>query len=487
MSLAVPESVELVQGDVPRNTSAELRWADGDWRTAALATLRLSSESAAGPAEASQRAFRPGQALTTTAALSAPAEGTGTLDAVAQIRIGPATIVLEGSAALTSLPPVAVTAPPVSLGGAVTRPIELSVSNRLQRVLEADVTVMTPAGVTVEPATQRVQLPPSATTPVAVLLSRAGVADGSHVLSASVVPVEPALSGVELQIPLHTSADPALNTFGVGFPVATASSSQPDFPPSNANDGKPSTFWVSDGWVAGDGPTPERPEILTIDLGAEAPVGTVTVRPRSGYGPKAMRIEGRVGAEWVLLAQVTQGDADAEHGVPVTRVSAVRLVVTEAYDRVQPSRAVQIVGVELDERQPLANRAVGALTAASSSQPAYPGTLATDGNPGTFWVSNLPATPASPQWLSVDLGRTVAIGRLAVLRRSHPGQYAPRDMVWQVRDASGEWVDLVRRTMASGVNDAVDVQVSAQHVRLLATSGWDPRAVQVAELQVFGR
>ena len=103
------------------------------------------------------------------------------------------------------------------------------------------------------------------------------------------------------------------------FPHATASSSQPGFPPDAAVDGDAASFWVSGGSAPGQGPTPERPETLTVELGTARDIATVTVTPRVNYGPRTFAIEARSGGEWRRLAEVEQANAAATHAVARTR------------------------------------------------------------------------------------------------------------------------------------------------------------------------
>ena len=132
------------------------------------------------------------------------------------------------------------------------------------------------------------------------------------------------------------------------FPHATASSSQPGFPPDSAVDGDVASFWVSGGSQPGQGPTPAAPQTLTIEYGRTVDVGRVTVTPRVNYGPRAFAIEARVSGTWERLAEVEQANAAATHAVTPTRADAVRLVITGAYDTQPVPRNVQVAEVAVD-------------------------------------------------------------------------------------------------------------------------------------------
>jgi hypothetical protein len=138
------------------------------------------------------------------------------------------------------------------------------------------------------------------------------------------------------------------------FPMATASSSQPAFPPDLAVDGSTATFWVSGGTTPADSPTPEKPETLTIEYGRTVAVRHVTVVPRVNWGPRAFAIEARVGGAWQRLAEVTQANAAATHLVPRVDADALRLVITGTYDGQFPPNTgnVQIAEVRVSGDEP---------------------------------------------------------------------------------------------------------------------------------------
>lgn len=135
------------------------------------------------------------------------------------------------------------------------------------------------------------------------------------------------------------------------YPAATASSSQPNYPADNVVDGQVETFWVSGGYVEGDGPQPDRPETLTVELGRQRELGSVTITPRVHYGPRSLMIEARVGGEWRSLGEYSQANARATHDVPDVATDAVRVVITAAYDAGRPperARNVQVAEITLE-------------------------------------------------------------------------------------------------------------------------------------------
>jgi len=116
------------------------------------------------------------------------------------------------------------------------------------------------------------------------------------------------------------------------YPLATASSFQPAFPPDLAIDGNPATFWVSGGTTPAQAPTPEHPETLTVEYGRTISIRQVTVTPRVNWGPRTFAIEARAGGAWQRLADVEQANAAATYVVPRTEADALRLVITSSYD-----------------------------------------------------------------------------------------------------------------------------------------------------------
>jgi F5/8 type C domain-containing protein len=134
---------------------------------------------------------------------------------------------------------------------------------------------------------------------------------------------------------LHFSADLALNPYGAAWPRAFASSSQSAFPPELAVDGNTQTLWVSGGpATAGSGPTPQNPAALGVDFGAPVTIGSVTMTPRSGYGPTNYSIQTSTdGQNWTTIATVTSApNAAVTTAVPSTTAQWLRLLITGSHD-----------------------------------------------------------------------------------------------------------------------------------------------------------
>jgi hypothetical protein len=124
----------------------------------------------------------------------------------------------------------------------------------------------------------------------------------------------------------------------------SASSAQAAFPPARAVDGDNTTFWVSDGTQAGQGPSATNPQILAVDLGVPARIGTVVMVPRVDFGPSSYLIERSLdGVAWTAVADIAAAPNSTvpTSFAPVT-ARHVRLVITGGHDAIQPPRNVQV-------------------------------------------------------------------------------------------------------------------------------------------------
>jgi hypothetical protein len=103
---------------------------------------------------------------------------------------------------------------------------------------------------------------------------------------------------------------------------------------------------------------------------------------------------------------------------------------------------------------------------------------AVDGDPETRWSSAF----RDPQWISVDLGATVAISRVRI---NWEGAYAKQYTI-EVSDDDATWrtVKSVTKT-AEGVDDH-EVAAAGRYVRLHGTERATPWGYSLWELEVFG-
>lgn len=137
---------------------------------------------------------------------------------------------------------------------------------------------------------------------------------------------------------------PAMGSVDVA--QVSASSFSTRHPPKLATDGDITTFWVSRRGSAapGDGPTWDRPEMLTFRFAGRAAVSRILICPRPRYGPRKITVR-------IAAREVYSGPMEAEPlcirlDAPLT-TDTVELVVADAHDPRYPEtpRNVQIAEV----------------------------------------------------------------------------------------------------------------------------------------------
>lgn len=128
-----------------------------------------------------------------------------------------------------------------------------------------------------------------------------------------------------------------------------ASSSQKGNSPKNAADSSHRTFWTSDGYRKGEGPTKQKPQWLEYVFAEPTEIDRVVMAPRRGYGPKECVIEafdspddatGRTLGDFI-------GDNSEETSIsfPKQKVKRLRLTILGSYDPQHPEapRNVQVM------------------------------------------------------------------------------------------------------------------------------------------------
>lgn len=234
---------------------------------------------------------------------------------------------------------------PLGLGGLNQAPV--SVTNLSDHALDITLTATSPDGIIVNNVPQTLSIPASSSVSVALLLQDLANSTGTGTMNVTAKTA----AGAEMTsiIALSYSTDLALNAVSAPWPLATATSNQAAYPPSFAFDGNASTFWVSGGTVAGQGPTPTQPMILMVDFGVAQTIGSVTMVPRVGYGPKAYTIEvSNDGLTWTVAASIPAA-VNATITTAITPVQAryLRLQMTAGWDKIQPPRNVQIIALNV--------------------------------------------------------------------------------------------------------------------------------------------
>ena len=245
--------------------------------------------------------------------------------------------VLELSAAPARLP--------LGLGG--TNRAQVHVVNYLPHPLDVTLVPGTLAGVAVTPAAQQLTIAAASSADAEVTLAGTALTSGTGTLVVSAT----SSSGITATaaVELHFSDDLARNDVGAPWPAGFASSNQPPYPAWLAFDGSGSSFWVSSGTVAGQGPSAAAPEYLGVDLGALTLIGSVTMVPRVNYGPRAYTIEASAdGTAWSTIAAVpSPANATVRTTFAPVTARAVRLRITDGYDWARPPRNVQVVALEV--------------------------------------------------------------------------------------------------------------------------------------------
>lgn len=96
------------------------------------------------------------------------------------------------------------------------------------------------------------------------------------------------------------------------------------------------------------------------------------------------------------------------------------------------------------------------------------------------------AGPARRQWLSLDLGRPLALSRAELAFAEDPSVAAPRRVRLQ-RQEGTRWINLAEApAVANGITDLRWRSTSARHIRaLIERRPGDPRPVRLVELKVF--
>ncbi|MEU8122318.1 glycosyl hydrolase [Spirillospora sp. NPDC049024] len=206
------------------------------------------------------------------------------------------------------------------------------VTNASGRAANVTVAASAAEGVGAEPERDRVTVPAGGSVTVPVGLRGKGTASGTSTLK--VTARSDAGPSAAAEVTLRHSGDLALNPGGTPFPRVVADAGQDRYPAKLAVDGSASTFWVSWGRAAGQGPTPADPVRYGVDFGAPVEFGSVVVGGRSNYGPRDYGVQvSSDGRTWRTVA--TAADTPKAGGTTAfPKVSAryVRLDITRSWD-----------------------------------------------------------------------------------------------------------------------------------------------------------
>ncbi|MFZ5895515.1 MAG: discoidin domain-containing protein [Myxococcota bacterium] len=260
---------------------------------------------------------------------------------------GPPHIVLTVTPGATELP--------LAPGGVNWATVQVSTDSSTP--VDVTLTATNPSGATANPTSQVVSVGVGTSTSASVKLSGTDVSTGTGGLSLTAS--APNADSVSKTFGLIFSDDMARNTVASSspFPKAFASSSQSNQPATYAFDASVSTFWVSSGTTAGQGPDPTNPEFIGVDFGAPVAIGSVTMVPRLQRGPTAYVIQvSNDNSNWTAAADVpTAADATITTTLATpANARYLRLHITGSRDPGGPScpapcdpRNVQIIALEV--------------------------------------------------------------------------------------------------------------------------------------------
>jgi hypothetical protein len=309
----------------------------------------------AGPAPAFQ-VLRSGATATVDLALTVPPDAipgsSASLHAALSYRHRRHSHDVAADLAVTVSPILEVSASPglLPLGVGGTNQARVHVVNHLPHPLSVTLAPAALAGVQAMPSVQELTIPEAGSGDADFTLAGTGVASGTGTLVFTATSSTGVVATANVE--LHFSDDLARNDVGAPFPAPFASSNQPAYPAWLAFDGNASTFWVSWGTVAGQGPSATAPEYVGVDLGAPTLIGSVTVVPRVNYGPKAYTIEiSGDGTTWTQVAAVpSPPNGTVKTTLAPVAARLVRLRITDGYDKTRPPRNVQVSSLEVRAR-----------------------------------------------------------------------------------------------------------------------------------------
>jgi hypothetical protein len=197
--------------------------------------------------------------------------------------------------------------------------------------------------------------------------------------------------------------------------TATASSSEPAFPPARVTDGNGATRWA----VA----SAERPRLdswVRVDLGTTRAVDRVKLSWEAAYGAEYRIQVSANGTTWQDAAVVPAAHTFAPPPVVPGGNGGVDDLTFPAvpgrYVRMLGARQATQYGYSLWSVEVFAggatDHALGKTATASSSEPSFPPARVTDGNGATRWAVSSAERPRPNSWVRVDLGTTRAVDRV---------------------------------------------------------------------------
>ncbi|WP_320069120.1 discoidin domain-containing protein [Micromonospora sp. RTGN7] len=274
-----------------------------------------------------------------------------------------------------------------------------------------------------------------------------------------------------------------------GRPTAASSQNGP-FVAGNAVDADRGSYWESSNSAF--------PQWWQVDLGASHQVARIVLAVPAGWAARTqtVTVQGSTdGATFTTLAGTAGVRFDPATGntatltVPTTAARHLRVTVTG--NTAWPAAQLAQIGVyaPTGTPTPTTDLARGRPTAESGHVQTYGGANVVDGNPDSYWES---ASNAFPQWVRVDLGTTVGIGRI-VLRLPAAATWQRRTQTLSVEVSPDDtaWSTLVApagRVFDPSTGNQVTLTVPATparyvRIRVTGNTGWP--AAQLSQLEVY--
>lgn len=261
-----------------------------------------------------------------------------------------------------------------------------------------------------------------------------------------------------------------------GRPV-TATAEQVGNEAAHILDGDMTTRWSALGF----------PQSVTIDLGALYRASNAIVVP---YLDRVYRYRIDTSADGVNWLGVVDRASNTAAGSTVdnfifgtVNLRYARLTVTGVY--ANPTTWVSIREFAVHDRyDPRPNLARSRPTTATSSQTAYPPSLATDNRSSTFWVAAGLPTGAAPQDLTIDLQSPTGIDTVRVFSRAG---YGPRDVGVLSSQDGLTWIPLATATLpnAEGPHMMLFPPTQVRWLRLRSTNAYSLSNVQIEEFEAY--
>ncbi|GIF25635.1 hypothetical protein BJ973_003913 [Actinoplanes tereljensis] len=289
------------------------------------------------------------------------------------------------------------------------------------------------------------------------------------------------------QIPL-SAVRPTQPTVGTptgdlaGGRTATASSANGPYPASNAVDSSTATYWESSGAL---------PQWFQVDLGAAYPVNRLVLRLPSGWERRTQTISVQDGTTLATLAGAVGlvFDPSASNAVtvtlPGTPVRNLRLAF--AANTGWPAAQLAQLQAYAESTPPVTDQARAKSTTASGYVQSYAPGNVVDGDPASYWEST---NNAFPQWVQVDLGATVTVGRLVL--RIPPSWGARTQTLAITASTNGSTFTTLAaaatRTFDPGSGNAAVISVTptqTRYVRVTVTANTAWPAAQLSTLEFY--